>query len=94
VESGTLTWGYKGLEKDSVIAASLKSWGADPSVVALNLANAVHMSDVVPFQAVWYAEWEQYANGVLQEILAGRTSPEDGAKSLTARAKAFAARYK
>lgn len=94
VESGTLTWGYKGLEKDSVIAESLKSWGADPSVVASNLSNAVHMSGVVPFQAVWYAEWEQYANGVLQEILAGRTSPDDGAKSMTARAKALAARYK
>lgn len=94
VESGTLTWGYKGLEKDSAIAASLKSWGADPSVVAANLANAEHMSGVVPFQALWYAEWEQYATGVLQEVLAGRTSPEDGAKSMTARAKALAARYK
>lgn len=94
VESGTLTWGYKGLEKDPVIAASLKSWGADPDVVASNLTHAVHMSGVVPFQAVWYAEWEQYANGVLQEMLAGRTAPEDGAKSMTARAKALAARYK
>ena len=93
VESGTLTWGYQGLEKDSVIAASLQSWGANPDVVASSLANAMHMSGVVPFQAVWYAEWEQYANGVLQEILAGRTSPESGAQSMTERAKALASRY-
>ena len=94
VESGTLTWGYQGLEKDTAIAASLRSWGGDPDVVASNLAHAIHMSGVVPFQAIWYAEWEQYANGVLQEILAGRTSPEDGAKSMTTRARALAARYK
>jgi ABC-type glycerol-3-phosphate transport system substrate-binding protein len=94
VESGTLTWGYNGLEKDSVIENSLKSWNANPEEVAANLANAEHMSAVVPFQSVWYAEWELYANGVLQEILAGRTSPEDGAKSMAARAKALSARYK
>jgi multiple sugar transport system substrate-binding protein len=94
VESGALTWGYAGLEKDEAIATSLKSWGADPADVAANLANAEHMSAVVPFQAVWYAEWEQYATGVLQEVLAGRTTVEDGAASMSARAKALAERYK
>jgi multiple sugar transport system substrate-binding protein len=94
VESGALTWGYKGLENDPAISESLKSWGAEPADVGANLAHAVHMSDVVPFQAVWYAEWEQYANGILQEILAGRTTPENGARSVSERAKALAARYK
>jgi multiple sugar transport system substrate-binding protein len=94
VESGTLTWGYKGLEKDKVIAASLQSWRADPNSVATNLANATHMSGVVPFQSVWYAEWEQYANGVLQDVLSGRTTPDQGAQLWSTRAKALAARYK
>ncbi len=94
VESGTLTWGYKGLENDKAISASLKSWGADPASVGANLENAIHMSAVVPFQAVWYAEWEQYANGVLQEALSGRIKPEQAAQQWSSKAKSLAARYK
>jgi ABC-type glycerol-3-phosphate transport system substrate-binding protein len=94
VEKGALTWGYRGVEKDSGVAASLRSWGADPAQVAANLENAVHMSAVVPFQAVWYAEWELYANGVLQNVLGGRTSPEEGVQLWAKRAKELAARYK
>ncbi len=93
VESGTLTWGYEGLEKDKAIAASLTSWGADPADVEANLENAIHMSAVAPFQRAWYTEWEQYANGVLQEVLSGRTTPEDAAKLWSDKAKALSARY-
>ena len=52
------------------------------------------MSAVVPFQAVWYSEWETYANGVLQDMLAGRTSPEQGGSAWSAKAKELAARYR
>lgn len=93
VEKGALTWGYEGVEKDPVVAASLKSWGADPSDVAGNLRNALAMNEVVPFQAPWYAEWELYANGVLQSVLAGRMKPEEGAKQWSEKAKQLAARY-
>jgi ABC-type glycerol-3-phosphate transport system substrate-binding protein len=94
VAKGALTWGHRGVEKDPAVAASLRSWGADPADVAANLENAVHMSEVVPFQAPWYAEWELYANGVLQNVLGGRASPEEGARLWTAKAKELAARYK
>jgi ABC-type glycerol-3-phosphate transport system substrate-binding protein len=94
VVKGTLTWGHRGVEKDPVVMASLREWGADPADVAANLENAVHMSEVVPFQAPWYAEWELYANGVLQTVLGGRTSPEEGAQLWTGKAKELAARYK
>ena len=93
VEKGTLTWGHRGVEQDEAVAASLRSWGADPEQMAANLENAVHMSAVVPFQAVWYAEWELYANGVLQEVLSDRTSPEDGVALWSEKAKALAKRY-
>jgi hypothetical protein len=52
------------------------------------------MSAMVPFQAPWYAEWELYANGVLQNVLGGRTSPDEGAQLWTKKAKELAARYK
>ena len=94
VAKGALTWGHRGVEKDPAVAASLRDWGADPGQVAANLDNAVHMSAVVPFQAVWYAEWELYANGVLQTVLGGRTSPEEGAQLWAKKAKELAARYK
>jgi ABC-type glycerol-3-phosphate transport system substrate-binding protein len=94
VEKGTLTWGHRGIENDPSVAASLRSWGADPAQIAANLENAVHMSEVVPFQAVWYAEWELYANGVLQDVLSGRSSPEEGIQLWSKKAKALAARYK
>ena len=94
VEKGTLTWGYKGVENIPAVAASLRSWGADPAAVEASLEDAVHMSKIVPFQAVWYTEWETYANGVLQDVLGGRTTPENGTKSWSSRAKALAARYK
>ncbi len=94
VEKGALTWGYRGVEKDSAVAASLRAWGADPSQVAANLDNAVHMSAVVPFQAVWYAEWELYANGVLQNVLGGRISAEEGVQLWAKKAKELSARYK
>jgi multiple sugar transport system substrate-binding protein len=93
VEKGALTWGYEGVEKDPVVAASLKSWGADPADVAANLRNALAMNQVVPFQAPWYAEWELYANGVLQSVLGGRVKPEDGVKQWSEKAKQLAARY-
>jgi len=94
VVSGALTWGYKGVDRDPVVAQSLRSWGADPSQIESNLENAVPMSAVVPFQAVWYSEWEQYANGVLQDMLAGRTPPEQGGSAWSAKAKELAARYR
>jgi len=94
VVSGALTWGYRGVEKDPAVSASLRSWGADPAQVAANLENAVPMSAVVPFQAVWYSEWETYANGVLQDLLAGRIAPEQCAQAWSSRAKDLAARYK
>ena len=94
VSKGTLTWGHRGIEKDPVVAASLRSWGADPADVAANLESAVHMSAVVPFQAPWYAEWELYANGILQDVLGGRTTPEEAARLWTAKATDLAARYK
>jgi len=93
VEKGALTWGYDGVEKDATVAASLKSWGADPADVAANLRNAIAMSQVVPFQAPWYAEWELYANGVLQSVLSGRVKPEEGVKQWSEKAKQLAARY-
>lgn len=91
---GALTWGYRGIEKDPEVAASIRSWGGNPTLIAANLENAVHMSGVVPFQALWYAEWELYATGVLQEVLSGRTSPESGAQLWTKKARELAARYK
>lgn len=94
VQKGALTWGYEGIEKDPTVAASLKAWGADPANMAANLKNALAMNQVVPFQAVWYAEWELFANGVLQSVLAGRVKPEDGAKQWSEKAKQLAARYK
>jgi len=94
VTSGALTWGYRGVEKDPVVSASLRSWGADPAQVEANLENAVPMSGIVPFQAVWYSEWETYANGVLQDMLVGRTPVEQGAQAWSAKAKELAARYK
>jgi multiple sugar transport system substrate-binding protein len=94
LEQGTLAWGYKGIEAIPAVANSLRSWGADPADVAANLAEAEHMSRVVPFQAVWYSEWENYANGVLQDVLGSRSSAEEGAKLWAARAKALAARYR
>ena len=94
VQKGALTWGYEGVEKDPTVAASLKSWGADPANMAANLKNALAMNQVVPFQAVWYAEWELFANGVLQSVLAGRVKPEDGANQWSEKAKQLAARYK
>jgi len=93
VEKGALTWGYDGVEKDPVVSASLKSWGADPADIADNLRNALAMSQVVPFQAPWYAEWELYANGVLQSVLAGRVKPDDGASQWSEKAKQLATRY-
>jgi multiple sugar transport system substrate-binding protein len=93
VEKGALTWGYEGVEKDAAVSASLKSWGADPSDMAANLKNALAMNEVVPFQAPWYAEWELYANGVLQSVLAGRVKPEEGATQWSEKAKQLAARY-
>ncbi len=94
VQKGALTWGYEGIEKDAAVSASLVSWGADPSDMAANLKNALAMNQVVPFQAVWYAEWELFANGVLQNVLAGRVKPEDGANQWSDKAKQLAARYK
>lgn len=94
VEKGALTWGHRGVEKDQLVTASLRSWGANPADVAANLENAVHMSEVVPFQAVWYAEWELYANGILQNVLGGRTPPEEAAQLWASKAKELAARYK
>lgn len=94
VLKGALTWGYRGIEKDPEVAASIRSWGGNPALVAENLANAIHMSGVVPFQALWYAEWELYAIGVLQTVLSARTTPEDGAQLWTKKAKELAARYK
>lgn len=94
VEKGALTWGYEGIEKDAAVAASLKSWGADPADVAANLRNALAMGEEVPFLAPWYVEWELYATGVLQSVLAGRVKPEDGAKQWSEKAKQLAARYK
>jgi multiple sugar transport system substrate-binding protein len=94
VVSGALTWGYVGVQRDPVVAQSLRSWGADPDQVESNLESAVPMSAVVPFQAVWYSEWEAYANGVLQDMLAGRTSPEQGGSAWSAKAKELAARYR
>ena len=94
VVSGALTWGYGGVARDPVVDDSLRSWGADPSQVEANLESAVPMSAVVPFQAVWYSEWEAYANGVLQDMLAGRTSPQQGGSAWSAKAKELAARYR
>ena len=94
VQKGALTWGYEGIEKDPAVATSLRSWGADPDNMAANLKNARAMNEVVPFQAVWYAEWELFANGVLQNVLAGRVKPEDGAAQWAEKAKQLAARYK
>jgi len=94
VVSGALTWGYGGVARDPVVDQSLRSWGADPSQVEANLESAVPMSAVVPFQAVWYSEWEAYANGVLQDMLAGRTSPQQGGSAWSAKAKELAARYR
>jgi ABC-type glycerol-3-phosphate transport system substrate-binding protein len=94
VAKGALTWGHRGVEKDPVVVASLRSWGAAPEDVATNLEHAAHMSAVVPFQAPWYAEWELYANGILQNVLGGRTSPDEGAQLWSNKAKELAARYK
>ncbi len=77
-----------------MVASSLRAWGADPADVAANLENAVHMTEVVPFQATWYAEWELYANGILQNVLGGRTSPEEAVHLWATKAKELAARYK
>jgi multiple sugar transport system substrate-binding protein len=94
VLKGALTWGYRGVERDPEVAASIRSWGGNPTLIASNLDNAIHMSGVIPFQALWYAEWELYAIGVLQTVLSGRTSPEDGVQAWTKKARELAARYK
>jgi hypothetical protein len=94
VEAAALTWGERGVEKDPGVRKSLESWGADPDVVAGYLDKAVHLSTVVPYQKLWYFEWQDYADKLLQEILSGRLAPEEGARQMTERAKLLEARYK
>jgi ABC-type glycerol-3-phosphate transport system substrate-binding protein len=62
--------------------------------MAAYLEKAVHLSKVVPYQELWYFEWQELADKQLQEVLAGRMSPEDGARAMSQNAKRLAARYK
>jgi multiple sugar transport system substrate-binding protein len=94
VEAAALAWGQRGVEKDPAVRTSLQSWGADPDRLAASLDKAVHLGEVVPYQELWYFEWQEYADKQLQEILAGRLSPEDGARNMTQNARRLAARYK
>jgi multiple sugar transport system substrate-binding protein len=94
VDAAALTWGQRGVEKDPAVRASLASWGADPDGMAAYLEKAVHLSKVVPYQELWYFEWQELADKQLQEVLAGRMSPEDGARAMSQNAKRLAARYK
>jgi multiple sugar transport system substrate-binding protein len=94
VEASALSWGQRGVEKDPAVRASLQSWGADPDKLAASLDKAVHLGEIVPYQELWYFEWQEYADKQLQEILAGRLSPEDGARNMSQNAKRLAARYK
>jgi len=94
VELGALTWGQRGVEKDPAVRKSLASWGADADKLAGYLEKAVHLKEVVPYQELWYFEWQEQADKQLQEVLAGRMSPEDAAKAMSANAKRLAARYK
>ena len=94
VDAAALTWGQRGVEKDPAVRASLQSWGADPDRIAGYLDKAVHLNQVLPYQELWYFEWQELADKQLQEILAGRQSPEDGVRVMTQNAKRLAARYK
>ena len=89
-----MTWGQRGVEKDPAVRKSLASWGADADKLAGYLEKAVHLKEVVPYQELWYFEWQEQADKQLQEVLAGRMSPEDAAKAMSANAKRLAARYK
>ncbi len=93
VEAAALVWGQRGVEKDAAVRKSIESWGGDPDKMAGYLDKAVHLDDVVPYQQLWYFEWQEYADKLLQEILAGRQSPEEGAKLMTERAVRLSRRY-
>jgi multiple sugar transport system substrate-binding protein len=93
VEAAALTWGMRGVEKDSEVRASIASWGGDPDQLASYVDDAVHLGEVVPYQQLWYFEWQEYADKLLQEILAGRLDPEAGVKQMTERAERLNRRY-
>jgi hypothetical protein len=54
----------------------------------------VAMSDMIPFfNTVWYFEWQETGDKLLQEVLSGQISPEDGLARMSDRAKQLARRY-
>ena len=79
---------------DPAVRASIQSWGGDPDQIEGFLENAVAISEVVPFSKLWYFEWQEYADKLLQEVLAGHMSVEDGTAKMTERAQQLARRYK
>jgi multiple sugar transport system substrate-binding protein len=93
VEAAALTWGQRGVVNDPAVRASVQSWGGDPDKLEQSLEHAVAINDVVPFSTLWYFEWQEYADKLLQDILIGRISPEDGTAKMTERANQLARRY-
>ncbi|MCO5089550.1 sugar ABC transporter substrate-binding protein [Bosea sp. (in: a-proteobacteria)] len=94
VKAATLTWGERGIEKDPDVRAAITGWGGDPDQIAQFLEDATHLKDVLPYDRLWYTEWEDYSNKQLQEILIGRASVADGLKRMSDRARALDRRYK
>ena len=95
VQAAALTWGQRGVKDDPAVRAAIQSWGGDPDKVAAYLEHAVSISQPIPFfNALWYFEWQENADKLLQDILADRLSPEDGAAKMTERAKQLSRRYK
>lgn len=94
VEAAFLMWGQRGVEKDPKVRASIESWGGSPDDLAKQLESAVAMSDLIPFfKTTWYFEWQETGDKILQEVLSGQISPEDGLKRMSDRAKQLARRY-
>ena len=93
VEAAALTWGERGVEKIPKVRASIESWGGDPDKLAEYLDQAIHLKEVVPYDKLWYFEWQEFADKQLQEILAGRITPEDGVQKMTERAVRLDKRY-
>jgi multiple sugar transport system substrate-binding protein len=93
VEKGALTWGAKGLEKDPAIRAYFESWKVSADDVARNLETAQHFTAVLPYNAQWYQEWQEWADHKLQDVYAGKIGVEAAVKEMEQRALQLSKRY-
>jgi multiple sugar transport system substrate-binding protein len=93
VEKGGLTWGAKGLESDPAIQAYFESWDVDPAEVGKMLDESQHFSAVLPYNSLWYHEWQEWADHKLQDVYAGKISVADAVAEMENRAQQLSQRY-